>query len=504
MNIAGILLTTGYALNILLILFILFFEERDSSHRFTWLLLVSFIPVAGFLLYLLFSGTFFTRSRRMLRATRKAYSYYEKVLDDQQRNLESLIQSGTNPAVEEYGSLIHMNLTYGKSPVTSHNSVDVFLSGEEKYQTLFADILRAKETIHLSYFIIVNDSTGRELISVLSKKAAEGVAVRLLYDHVGSIFTSSTLFRPLKKAGGMVSRFFPISLFNPFSINYRNHRKLVIIDGKIGYFGGMNIADEYANRNNARPYYWRDTHLRITGPAVQFLQKQFLVDWYTSMAEDRDMHEDIPVWKFFTQISDEENPRPAALSRSEVLRVCDVPMQIVNSGPDDPRNDEIRDAMIHMITKAKKSVWIETPYFTPDQAFFTALKIAAFSGVSVEIIVPGSWDKWYVRLAAMPYIRELLECGVKFWQYEGFIHSKMMVIDGLIATIGTTNMDTRSFSLHFELNAFFYSEDFGKTCSAIFHDDQAKSKSVPRDFFHHTPMIRRAVWNFFRLFAPLM
>ena len=154
----------------------------------------------------------------------------------------------------------------------------------------------------------------------------------------------------------------------------------------------MNIADEYANRNNARPYYWRDTHLRITGPAVQFLQKQFLVDWYTSMAEDRDMHEDIPATSL---VSDEENPRPAALSRSEVLRVCDVPMQIVNSGPDDPRNDEIRRDDTHDNQGEKKRM-DRTPYFTPDQAFSRAQN-RGLLGRMVEIIVPGSWDKWYVR-----------------------------------------------------------------------------------------------------------
>lgn len=502
MTIPGLILVAGYALNIVLVMFILFFEENDSAHRFAWLLLVSFIPVAGIVLYVLFSGTFFTRSRRMLKATRQAYSYYEKILHDQQKNLDVLIQNNANSNLAEYGSLIHMNLKYGKSPVVMHNTVDLFRNGEEKFQALFNELRNAQDTIHLSYFIIKNDSSGKELMDILCEKSSEGITVRLLYDHIGSFFTSHTYFDPLKKAGGIVSRFFPVSLFNPFSINYRNHRKLVIIDGHIAYFGGMNIGDEYANRNNARPYYWRDTHVRVTGSVVQLIQQQFLVDWYTANSDDSDMENTLSPKRFFPTDTIEQTNRFHGYNKS--WRIEDVPMQIVSSGPDDLRNDEIRDAMIHMITRAKKSVCIESPYFTPDQSFFTTLKLAAVSGVTVDIIIPGDWDKWYVRLAAMPFIRELLTYGVRFWKYNGFIHSKMLVIDGIIATIGSTNMDTRSFSLHFELNAFFYAQNFGEKCMEMFDEDLKNSRQITSADFAHTPLHRKALWNFFKLFSPLM
>jgi cardiolipin synthase len=502
MDFGHIVLLAGYVLNFLLIVFILFFEQNTPSTRFAWLLLVSFIPIAGPILYILFSGNFFTRTSRMLKATRKANEHYRKILENQSRELDQLMETGKNRAIDEYGSIIHLNLTYGKSPVLAHNEVCLLKTGEEKYDTLLADIARATESIHLSYFIINNDETGKRLIAALAKKAREGVTIRLLYDHVGSILTSRRLFRPLEKAGGKVSRFFPVSPLTPFSLNYRNHRKIVVIDGRIGYFGGMNIGDEYANLNGARKYFWRDTHIRVTGSAVQMLQKQFLVDWYTSNVSDETTLENMVSRRFF--------PAPAETGANTQIQLpansvtLDVSMQIVTAGPDDARNDEIRDAMIHMITTAKKSVYIESPYFTPDIAFFTALKLAAVSGIDVRVIVPGDWDKWYARLAAMPYIGELLGYGVRFFAYPGFIHSKMLVIDGFIATIGSTNMDTRSFSLHFELNAFFYSEEFGKRCAEMYDDDERASRAITTEWFSRVSVLRKAIWNFFRLFAPLM
>jgi cardiolipin synthase len=502
MTVYHAILLAGYALNALMIIFLLFFEENNSVHRFTWILLLGFLPLVGVLCYILFSGNFFTRTKRMLRANQKANNHFAKTIETQERNLDTIMQSGRSEVLEDYGSLIRMNMRYGRSPLLSKNSVRLFRTGEEKFQALFAEIQRAKESVHLSYFIINNDETGKELIRILARKASEGVTVRFLYDHVGSLFTSRKLFKPLIRAGGKVSRFFPLSLINPFSINYRNHRKIVVIDGMCGYFGGMNVGDEYANRNNARNYFWRDLHVRITGPAVRMLQKQFLVDWYTSTIDESSLLEKLPIESFFPEsaghLTNEEVPFPPD---GETRNVA---MQVVTAGPDDNRNDEIRDAMIHMITRAKKSVYIESPYFTPDESFRMALKIAALSGIDVQIIVPGQWDKWYCRLAAMPYVSELMSYGVRFWFYNGFIHSKMLVIDNIISTIGSTNMDTRSFSLHFELNAFFYSDEFGQRCGHIFMENRAESREVTEDFFRSASIFRKGLWNFFKLFAPLM
>jgi cardiolipin synthase len=256
------------------------------------------------------------------------------------------------------------------------------------------------------------------------------------------------------------------------------------------------------NASSSHRYFWRDTHVRIAGPAVQILQKQFLVDWYTSSAREESLFDAENNRRFFPRLL----PGAHAGVAHEWLTVepeTDVPVQIVSSGPDDPRNDEIRDALVQMISRARESVYIQTPYFTPDNAFYTALKIAALSGIDVRIIIPGTWDKWYVRLAAMTYVEELLEAGVRFWHYPGFIHAKMAVIDEHISSIGSTNVDTRSFSLHFELNAFFYSASLGKKCANIFRADQEVSREAKLERFSSASPIRRAVWNFFRLFSPL-
>ncbi len=498
MNVAGLVLLSGYVLSFSFIAYILFFERNESARRFSWLLAIAFIPVVGVGFYILFSGNFFTRTKRMTRATKRANDYFGALLNHQIHDLEFLREHGNHPGIDEYGSLIRLNLVNGKSPILSGNGVEIITSGAETYDRMFAEIAAAKESVNLSYFIVKNDGTGKRFIEILAERARAGVEVRLLYDHVGSIWTSHKLFKPLREAGGKVLRFFPVSLLNPFSLNYRNHRKLTIVDGRVGWFGGVNIADEYANRSAKPRFFWRDTHVRMTGPAVSLLQKQFLVDWYTSAAGDVDLEGERARALFFpAQARQERKPTGPGIS-------ANVPAQIVVAGPDDARNDEIRDALIHMISRARSTVFIETPYFTPDQAFFSALKIAALSGTDVRVIIPGEWDKWYVRLAAMPYVEDLLACGVKFWTYPGFIHAKMFVVDGLVSSVGSTNVDTRSFSLHFELNAFFYSPEVGRECVSVFEKDLAVSTPLTPLFFSRSHVMRRALWNFFRLFSPLM
>ncbi len=502
MSLTSAYLLASFLLNAASIAFILFVDRSTPARRFTWILAIAFIPGFGVLLYILLSGSFFTRTKRLTEATTRANARFEQILETQRTNLDELLLTGEYPALTEVGSLIHMNLIHGKSPVFYRNAVTILTSGQEKYPLLFEDIARATHSIHLSYFIFKNDVTGRHLVSLLAGKAREGVEVRLLYDHVGSFSTSTRLFRPLLAAGGSVSRFFPISPVNLFPLNYRNHRKIVVIDGRIGYFGGMNIGDEYANASPDRPYYWRDTHIRVAGAAVLFLQKQFLVDWHTATLSDDSFGDKAPL---HTLPRIDSDTRGTEKSLAAGMRsTMNVPMQIVSSGPDDEKNDEIRDALIHMINRARTSVYIESPYFTPDAEFFSALKIAALSGLDVQIIVPGDWDKWYVKQAAYSYIMELSAYGVSFWRYHGFIHSKMLVIDGKTATIGSTNIDSRSFSLHFELNAFFYSEEFGKECTQLFLDDRARSTRIDPESLSRTPRRKKALWTFFRLFAPLM
>lgn len=502
MGAGDVFFISSYVLTIIGVLFVLFKEKTDSARRFSWLLAIVFIPVAGIFLYILLSGNFFTRTKRMMRAARRANAHYESILHSQEARLKELIATDERGDFAQYGALLHLNLVYGKSPILRDNSIDLFIDGKDKFAALFEEIQQAQSSIHVSYFIFQNDHIGNRLVELLAERARAGVAVRLLYDHVGSIRTSASMFRSLRKAGGRVSRFFPVSLVNPFQVNYRNHRKLVVIDGRVAWFGGMNVGDEYANQSPKFPFYWRDTHVRITGPAVQLLQKVFLVDWFSASERDEPLFDEELLPTLFPLADDASAPSALRLPRER--HRDGIPAQIVASGPDDMENDEIRDALILMIGRARQSVRIETPYFTPDEAFFTALKIAALSGIRVEIIVPGNWDKWYVKPAAMPFIEDLLACGVHFWYYRGFIHSKMFIIDDKVASIGTTNVDKRSFSLHFELNAFFYSPDSGALCTAIFEEDKARSDPVDEADFKEAGLVKRAYWNLMSLFSPIM
>lgn len=496
MDFIGIILFISYFLNFVFIVFILFFEQTDSARRFSWLIAITFIPIGGIVLYMFFSGNFLLRYKRLeksIRHTDEIFSAFERQLD---ADADSLIEKN-DPYFNRHMPLLKLNKNYARSSLGFSGTVHVFTSGEETYKSLFAEIEKAKVSIYLSYFIIRNDKTGKKLISILARKAREGVDVRLLYDHIGSFFTSGALFIPLKKAGGEVHKFFPVTIIAPYALNYRNHRKIVVIDHSTGYFGGINIGDEYANCSPKQRFLWRDTHIRVTNSAAVLLEKSFLSDWYSSKYKTKQEIKPEPPGSNPCGLRTENIPLPPVSCTA-------VPMQIVTSGPNDIKNDEIRDALIFMISTAKKSVHIETPYFTPDPAFFSILKIAALSGLDVKIIVPRDWDKFYVKLAAMPYISELTKNGIKFYHYKGFIHSKMFVIDGEISTIGSTNIDTRSFSLHFELNAFFYSKEFGKISEEIFIRDLENSIPAAPDAFRKTPVLKKALCNFFRLFAPLM
>jgi cardiolipin synthase len=417
-------------------------------------------------------------------------------LETQMEYVKREIEGNTHPLLTEFGSLINLNILLGNSPITLNNTVDMFLWGKDKFARLIEDIENAKDSINIEYFTFRNDAIGSRIMDLLCQKAKEGLSVRFIYDDFGSILTPSSFFNRLKKAGGQVTPFFPVRAGMIFSMNYRNHRKIVVIDGKIGYTGGFNVGDEYVNQSRYRKVLWRDTHVRLTGKSVHYLQLIFLIDWYSVCMDDKTLEDKIAIARFFpvTDSPDPDHPN----TRNE-----DIPIQIVSSGPND-HNTEIRDAMIRLIMSAREYVYIQSPYFTPDEAFYEALKITALSGIDVRIMVPDKWDKFYVKAAAMEYIREMLNFGIRFYHYPGFIHSKSIVADGKAVTIGTTNIDTRSFALHFEVNAFFYSSSFGKECETIFLEDQKKCRQSCKEDYEKRFILARAWWGFCKLFSTLM
>ncbi len=488
-------------LNYAFAIFILFFERKGSAGRFAWILTLILLPVVGSLLYVIFSGHFFTKTRKMELAKKQVLSEISSLLKKQHDFFQDTAGKLPNPVVNEFAPLIEMNLRYGNALMTFASSEKIFLWGKDKFKSLFEDIEKAQHTIFVQYFIIRNDKIGKEFLSLLCKKASEGVEVKLLYDDFGCIRASRNFFKALDVAGGVSLPFFPIRRGNVFSINFRNHRKTVIIDNRIAYTGGFNVGDEYEGKKG---YLWRDTHVRLTGSCVYEYLSQFLVDWYAVSSGKRTQLKLIKANKLPFPDINAMNRRILNALKNDIPGDTHIPTQVISSGPDNQKRTEIKDAMLTMIMSAKKKVYIQTPYFTPDDSFFSALKIAALSGIDVRIMVPGRWDKFYVRAAAFDFMRDLIPMGVTFYKYPGFIHSKVIIIDGKLLTIGSCNIDSRSFDLHFETNIFFYDEVFSKKHESIFLEDQAVCEEHTLDWFKKRNFVQRAWWGFCRLFSPIL
>jgi len=413
--------------------------------------------------------------------------YAKKTFGDYIKVQKELFSTGglvfNDKNIENYKDLIKMNLFYYGFSYTQNNEIEIYTDGERKFQELFNSIENAKDHIHMEYYIIRNDDLGNKLLNILSKKAKEGVEVRLLYDSVGGRQISKDKIEKLKSSGVKVAVFFASTIpFVNFKINYRNHRKIVVIDGTVGFVGGFNVGNEYMGLNN-KIGYWRDTHLKISGDAVIDLQTRFFLDW--SHASKQEL---MFLPKYFPD------------NRMQGK----VGIQIISSGPD--KSDEvIKSNYVKMINSAKKSILIQTPYFVPDASVFEAIKIAAASGVDVRIMIPCKPDHPFVYWATYWYCGGLLKYGVKVYIYEyGFLHAKTLVIDGTVASVGTANFDVRSFKLNFECNAIIYDTKTSKMLYDIFMEDLNYSMELTRELYLERGILIRFKESVCRLLAPLL
>lgn len=469
------------AINILLAISVIFLERRNVAATWAWLMVFLFLPVVGFVLYLVFGQNL---SRFKLYKVRKeSRERFERMIKRQREEFKHHRLAYHDSAAADYEDLIYMNLSSAMALYSQDNSIDIYTDGPSKFEALFRDLEQAKDHIHLVYYIVNNDGIGRKLLDCLTRKAEEGVKVRFLYDPIGSYRLPSGFFAPLLRAGGEASAFFPSKIpYLNFRVNYRNHRKLVIVDGRVGYIGGFNVGDEYMGLDK-RFGHWRDTHLRVTGSAVRQMQARFLMDW--RLASKREEEE---VAGFFPPAEDGGR----------------VGMQIVASGPDQAQ-EQIRNAYIRMIHHAKESVWIETPYFIPDESLLDALQMAALSGVDVRIIIPGIPDHQMVYWATHSYLGDLLPLGVKCYLYRnGFLHAKSMVVDGKVATVGTANFDIRSFKLNFEVNAILYDQAVARRLQEIFLEDMEHSKEWTLDDYLKRPRSHKFRESVTRLLSPIL
>ncbi|MFB6466401.1 cardiolipin synthase [Cytobacillus sp. Hz8] len=482
MNIISLLLWLVIVLNIFFAIIVAFRERRDAGSSWAWLLVLFFIPLLGFVLYILF-GQNLRRSQLFQWEDHKKIGI-QKMLRIQLNQFGTCQFHFRNQATRKNRNLIYMHLINNDAVLTQDNLVDIFTDGGEKFDRLFNDIVGAKDHIHLQYYIIKNDQLGKKLIEVLTKKAKEGVKVRVLFDGLGSRGLTKQFFKDLRKAGGEVAVFFPLKFyFVNLRLNFRNHRKLVIIDGKIGYVGGFNIGTEYLGINQ-KFGYWRDTHLRIQGTAVHAIQTRFILDW-----NQASHHHDI------TYIP---NYFPNDVSRGN------VGMQIVTSGPES-KLEHIKNGYIKMILSAKKSVLIQTPYFIPDTCLLDVLRIACSSGIEVKIMIPNKPDHMFVYWATMSYIGELLKAGAKSYIYDsGFIHAKTVIVDEEISSVGTANIDVRSFKLDFEMNAFIYDERIAQRLTTKFEEDVKVSRELTLELYQQRPLWVQFKESISRLLSPLL
>lgn len=476
-----LILSITIVINLLLLVGVLFFERRDIGNTWAWILVMVFIPIAGFFIYL------------FLGRNLKQKNFY-KLTDEERREIDTEVnyQLSTvyretvqqSPLLKKHEELIHMNLISSDGLLSTDNEVQIFEDGHKKFNSLISDIQAAEKEVNVQYYIIQSDALGARLRDALIERAKAGVKVRLLYDEVGSKKTSPKFFDELRAADGEVEVFFPsfFRLIN-FRVNNRNHRKLVIIDGRIAYIGGFNVGDEYLGLDK-KFGYWRDTHLRIKGKAVHHIQGKFILDWH------RAGNNKPGEWDEYT-FTEEPNQGMS-------------PIQVVSSGPDSV-TEHLKNMYIKLILSAKRSVFIQTPYFIPDTSFMDACKIALLSGVDVRIMIPCKPDHPFVYWATWAYAGDLLDYGAKILLYEnGFLHAKTIVVDEEVAAVGTMNIDSRSFHLNFEVSAIVYDEKIAQQLHHLFLEDIDVSSELTPERYAKRSLLIKFKEGISRLLSPVL
>ncbi|MBC1474681.1 cardiolipin synthase [Listeria grandensis] len=480
--IAGLLIVL-LLINLFFAAVMVFLERRDTSATWAWLLVLTFIPVIGFIIYLIFG-------RKL--SHRKIFDWkgQEKIgLRESTDNQISMIRQQEFPFsdrnVAKHRDLIYLLLVNDGAILTQDNEVTIFTDGHEKFDALMRDIEAAKDHIHLIYYIIHSDMLGKRLKAALIKKAKEGLDVRVIYDAMGCRTTKQAFWNDLKHNGVKVWPFFPskLPLIN-FRLNYRNHRKLAIIDGEVGYIGGFNVGDEYLGLDKSFGY-WRDTHLRVRGKAVFAMQTRYIMDWNSASSASQKLDYQT---RYFPSFHGKGHSS----------------MQIVSSGPDSEWQ-QIKNGYIKMINSAKKSIYLQSPYIIPDASLLEALKIASLSGVDVRLMIPNKPDHAFVYRATTSYCGELIESGAKVYIYDnGFIHAKTLVVDGEIASVGTANMDFRSFRLNFEVNAFMYEKTIAQKLEDLFLQDILKSYQLTAELYAERSFWIKVKEAVSRLLSPIL
>jgi cardiolipin synthase len=443
--------------------------KKGAISSVAWCLVILFLPLLGSLFFWVFGYNYLHRPLRRLRRHRSAFRIKRAVKHRDE---------GLDP---DHTALAKIAFELDDALPTAGNGVVLYHDTCSAYAAILEAVAAARHHIHLEFYIFRADTVGQELLDLLTRKAREGIEVRLLYDSLGAFFLGRGAVRKLKKAGGKVGPFLPLNLFTSrLRVNLRNHRKVVLVDGKVAFTGGMNIGDEYLGRTSLG--YWRDQMVRVEGPVVSDLQRVFIEDWDFTTGEDLKGASYYPVQN----------------------RVGNVLAQVVASGPDQEIN-VTREVFFAAISSAKERLWISTPYFIPDPGLQDALYWACFRGVDVRLLMPQKGDHYMTMVASRYYWTDLLQRGVKIYLYrKGMMHSKVMTVDGKVGVIGSANMDPRSMFLNFELSTLFFDTAVTGELDTTFETDLQEAVQLDLKTFAKRSYWQRFQENAFRLFSPIL
>ncbi|WP_114569715.1 cardiolipin synthase [Exiguobacterium flavidum] len=467
----------------LVVIMIIFIENRTAESTIAWFLVLVFLPIIGVVIWAMFGRN--PRRRRRSRRSHEERQLFRQAV----RPIRSLAVTDLSP---DHLKLANTIRNFGGGGVDVHTSSQVLTNGGETFPAILEAIRSAENHVHIQYYIYRTDELSTAIRDALIERAKSGVEVRFMYDGLGSYGLNESFLRPLKEAGGKVVAFDPISspLFI-FTANFRNHRKIVVVDGKVGFTGGLNVGNEYDGKD-PKFGFWRDTHLRLEGRAVKELQATFIDDWLYGQIEKDD------TWETFAN----ETNLPLYFPAHDVE--TDGAVQIVTSGPTS-KDPAIRNALIAAIITAQRSIWIATPYLVPDNETLTLLRLAARAGLDVRILTPGKGDSFTSYYATRSYFGPLLKDGVKIYTYNRhFMHAKIVLVDGKIGVVGTANMDIRSFVLNYELMAFLYDTESAKELERDFIDDFEVSIQLSSQDYVKRSFRFRIFESLSRLISPLL
>jgi cardiolipin synthase len=472
-----------YAAILVVICLRIIYDTRSTTKTMAYLLFCIFVPVVGIVFYFVFGINYWRK-----KLYDKKMSRDEKIL----AQLKNDVRLYTEESLEQKDVISTDNIELAamlikdlKSPVTRKNKVKLLINGEQKFPEVMQVLRDAKHHIHIEYYIYEQDEIGTAIIELLIKKASEGVEVRFIYDDFGSPSIKRKIERRMRDAGVQVHPFHKVHFYLLANrINYRNHRKIIVVDGQTAFTGGINVSDKYINNDQKGKLYWRDSHLRIDGPGVFYLQYLFITDWNFCC------------------------PKPLKAEHFHFVpnkKIKDnMYLQVAASGPDSTQ-PSVLFSILQAIYLAKEEILITTPYFIPGDSITEALRVAALSGLSVKLLVPGICDSKFVNAASKSNYNDLLQAGVEIYMYQkGFVHAKTIVTDGKLSIVGTANMDHRSFELNFEVNVIVYDEQFAGEMRQVFFDDLEQTEKIDPELWYKRSAYKQFPEKIARLFSPIM